>query len=99
MKLMTKTLAKQLPRIKATETEDDPTIRAHFFNPQGCGDWYVLEYDGEDELFGLADLGHPELGYFSLSELQGYQGRFGLGIERDLHWQPVPLSSKTSKPA
>jgi hypothetical protein len=33
-----------------------------------------------------------ELGYFSLSELQEYRGTLGIGIERDLSFQPTPLS-------
>jgi hypothetical protein len=37
-----------------------------FFNPLGAGTWLATELgkDG-DQLFGLADLGFPELGYFS----------------------------------
>lgn len=64
-----------------------------FFDPTGAGTWYASEFDGEDIFFGLADLGfgEPELGYFSLAELQSVSGRLGLGIERDLHWKPVPL--------
>lgn len=33
-----------------------------------------------------------EIGYISIAELQQFRGRFGLGIERDLHWKPKPLS-------
>ena len=33
-----------------------------------------------------------EAGYFSLSELKSIKGPFGLGIERDMHWQPRPLT-------
>jgi len=32
-----------------------------------------------------------ELGTFSLDELQSYKGRFGLGIERDLHFKARTL--------
>jgi len=31
-------------------------------------------------------LENDEWGYFSLDELASYRGRFGLGIERDLHF-------------
>lgn len=34
----------------------------------------------------------PELGYFSLSELESVRGPFGLRIERDLHFTSKPLS-------
>ena len=46
-------------------------------------------------MFGLADLGFgtPELGYSNLSEIAAVRVRFGLGIERDLHFRPkYPLS-------
>ncbi len=39
-------------------------------------------------MFGLCNLGFPELGYVSLSEMLEVRGRFGLGIERDLLWMP-----------
>lgn len=35
-------------------------------------------------MFGLADLGSPELGSWSLSEMQSVRLPFGMGIERDL---------------
>jgi hypothetical protein len=34
----------------------------------------------------------PELGYFSLSELQSIRGAFGLPVERDMYFTPTPLS-------
>jgi len=33
-----------------------------------------------------------ELGYFSLSELTGIRGAFGLPVERDLSFEPTRLS-------
>jgi hypothetical protein len=32
-------------------------------------------------------MGFPEFGTVSLEELAAYRGRFGLGIERDLHFK------------
>ncbi|GAG18213.1 unnamed protein product, partial [marine sediment metagenome] len=54
--------------------------------------WYILEFDQEDLLFGLVDGFEKELGYISLNELRETTGPLGLPIERDLYWQPVPLS-------
>ena len=44
--------------------------------------------------FGLDHIGghEQELGYFSLTELKAIRGQFGLGIERDRHFSPTPLS-------
>lgn len=67
-----------------------------FFNPIGAATWLATELaqDG-DTLFGLADLGFgcPELGYFSLREIEGIRLPFGLRIERDLAFTSLhPLS-------
>ena len=56
-----------------------------FFNPLGEGVWLATELDADgDTLFGLADLGYPELGSFSLDELTSITLPFGMGIERDI---------------
>ena len=56
-----------------------------FFNPFGASVWLATELDADnDTLFGLADLGEPELGYFSLAEMAAVHLPLGLGIERDL---------------
>lgn len=39
---------------------------------------------------------NDEWGYFSLSELQTVKGPFGLGIERDLYFEPRPISKVCS---
>ena len=98
MKLLTKTLQKQLPALYSQESVKDPLVRAHFFNPSGQGDWWITEgsVEGDDYImFGLCDLGmgFPELGYVSMSELQQVRvPPFGLGIERDKFWTRKPLS-------
>lgn len=65
-----------------------------FFNPLGIGTWLVTELDQDgDTLFGLADLGYPELGSFSLAEMQALELPLGMGIERDfLFAGDYPLS-------
>lgn len=56
-----------------------------FFNPFGEGVWLATELDEDgDTMFGLADIGYPELGSWSFSELQAIRLPFGMGIERDL---------------
>jgi hypothetical protein len=65
-----------------------------FFNPLGDGVWLVTELDVDgDILYGLADLGHPELGSFSLLEMTSIRLPFGMGIERDILFATdLPLS-------
>ncbi|HZC94879.1 MAG TPA: DUF2958 domain-containing protein [Bradyrhizobium sp.] len=74
------------------ETDHVPVVK--FFNPLGEGVWLAtsLEADG-DTLFGLADLGEPELGSFSLAEMTSLRLPFGMGIERELLFEGmVPIS-------
>ncbi|TPM34567.1 DUF2958 domain-containing protein [Mesorhizobium sp. B2-3-4] len=55
------------------------------FNPLGEGTWLATELDADgDAMFGLADLGYPELGSFSLLEMTSIRLPFGMGIERDI---------------
>ena len=86
---------KTLPPLYSNEnkTPKDTMVQVKFFNAGGMGTWYATEYDAESKMFfGWVDLGCPELGYFSLEELQSYIGPLGLGIERDILFSPRPLS-------
>lgn len=94
MKLLTAELRKSLPPLYSQEHVADPMIRVKFFDPCGSATWYGLEFDGNDTFFGyVTGFGSDELGYFSLSELEAIRGPLGIGIERDLYFTPVPLSS------
>ena len=89
MQLITRELREQL-LANGENRGDDHVPAVKLFNPMGAATWLITEMDPEDNdyLFGLADLGmgFPELGGISLSELQGYRGPLGLGIERDLYF-------------
>lgn len=79
------------------QREPDPPPVVKLFNPMGAATWLATELDEDgDTLFGLADLGFgcPELGCFSLSEIESVRLPGGLGIERDLYFKPrFPLSA------
>jgi hypothetical protein len=84
--LLTPELAERL-RANARLRALDAVPVVKLFNPAGAGTWLATELDEDgDTLFGLADLGFgcPELGSFSLAELQSLRLPFGLIIERDL---------------
>ena len=88
MKLLTQSQREQLLANGRNRDRDHPPV-AKFFNPTGIGTWLFSELSEDgDTLFGLADLGEPELGYASLSEIASVRLRFGLGIERDLNFKP-----------
>jgi hypothetical protein len=77
--------------VKGTSHEIDFSPVAKLFNPCGAATWLLTEIDPDDKTvaWGLCDLGmgFPEFGTVSLTELAEYRGRFGLGIERDLHFE------------
>lgn len=74
---------KLLANGRQRDADHIPVVK--FFNPLGAGVWLATELDEDgDILFGLADIGHPELGSFSLEELSSMRLPFGMAIERDL---------------
>lgn len=94
MKLLTEELKKQLPPLYSQEHEADPLVICKFFHPLSFWTWYAYEASPEDDdfiFFGWVYGDFPELGYFSLSELESVNV-MGLGIERDLHFTPMRLS-------
>tara|TARA_R100001244_G_scaffold35919_1_gene33048 strand:- start:46 stop:375 length:330 start_codon:yes stop_codon:yes gene_type:complete len=89
MKLITKEIAAKLSKNIGNAEVDKPYLK--LFNPCGAATWLISEYDeGTGLLFGLCDLGmgYPELGYVSLEEIKSVKVPFGLGIERDIHFDP-----------
>jgi hypothetical protein len=91
--LMPPDIAKEIPALYSTERQRDPVARVKWFTPDSSWTWYITEYDPVQRLcFGLV-IGHErELGYFSLDEILEVRGPFGLPVERDLYFEPKPLS-------
>ncbi len=96
MKLLTKELLEKFAKVGRQEDVKDPLVIAKFFNPTGAGTWYATEFDPTDKLFfGYVSIfgdWNDEWGSFSLEELESYRGKFGLGIERDMYFDPKPFS-------
>ena len=93
MKLLTDELKDSLPEIYSQDGKgDDATVHAKFFCPWNHWTWFVTEYDKENNIcFGFVAGDFPELGEFSVAELESVQGPLGLGIERDLYFTPKTL--------
>lgn len=98
MELMTQELLKEFEKVGRQEQNPDPIVVAKYFSPVGKATWLATEFYPEEGLFfGYVSLFNDpfcnELGYFSLDELQEIRIKpFGLGIERDLYFDPAPLS-------
>jgi hypothetical protein len=104
MKLLTKAIRHKLianGKASAIKEQDHfPVVK--LFTPDGGATWLLSEIraDDPDTAFGLCDLGmgSPELGYVSLSEMQGVRGKLGLPIERDLWFKAdKPLTAYASE--
>ena len=80
----------RLPRPQ--ELGENPVAAIKLFAPSGGWTWYIAAYDPETrEAYGLVDGFEKEFGYVSMPELVAFRGRFGLPVERDLYWKPIPL--------
>lgn len=81
------------------ESDCYPVVK--LFTPDANATWLLSELDPENDdlAFGLCDLGYPELGWVSLSELASVRGAFGLPVERDLHFDPAYRMSVYAKAA
>lgn len=92
MELFTKEIIEQAKAQYLLGSEmENQMIVAKFFNPTGLGSWYLMNMDPEDQdyCWGIVDLFEVEVGSFSKSELENFKGPLGLGIERDLYFEPV----------
>lgn len=97
MKILTAEVLKAFAKQGKTgnKSAKDIKIVMKLFNPSGAGTWYLYEREDEDIYWGFVNLGDPEMsecGTVSMSELLAYRGRFGLGIERDMHFKPLSMS-------
>jgi hypothetical protein len=92
MQLLTKEITTKLPALYTQENEEDPLVICKFFAVWTKWTWYGIEFDGKDTFFGYVAGDYPELGYFTLSELQELKGPMGLSIERDMYFKPIRLS-------
>jgi hypothetical protein len=92
MKLLSKKIRNTIPKLYEQDSKSLKAIAyIKFFTPDSNWAWYASEFDGEDTFFGLVDGFEKELGYFSLSELEGIRGPLGLKVERDLYFKPTIL--------
>jgi Protein of unknown function (DUF2958) len=73
---------------------DSIIARVRLFNPTGAGTWWIAAYDPDTMVaWGAAEIHEREVGSFSMGELLEYRGRFGLPVERDLHYRPMTLAA------
>lgn len=99
MKLLTKEISDKLKEQFPKGSDFEQLVLAKLFDPCGSWTWYVLNQDPEDPdyLWGIVNGFEIEMGSFSLSELESIKGPLGIGIERDLYFEPLPASDLWEK--
>ena len=93
MLLLTKELEKKFEKQGDTSMNEleDTKVIAKFFITGSNYTWFAFDYNPETKMFfGCVHGMEKELGYFSLAELKEVKGAFGLGIERDRHFNGEP---------
>ena len=97
MKIITKAIEQAFEKQGYTGDKETKDIKIvmKLFNPTGAGTWYLYEKEDEDIYWCFANLGDLEMaecGTVSMNELMAFRGQFGLGIERDMHFEPLFMS-------
>ena len=92
MKLMTKEIEKKARKQFPMGSDMAQMVVAKFFDPCGSWSWYLMNQDplNPDYLSGIVKGSEVEMGSFSLSELSTVKNALGIGIERDLYFDPKP---------
>lgn len=94
-KLITREIERKTPRLYETDGQGREAVAtAHYFSPLTGWEWFMTEYDPDTgEAFGFCSGPFPELGYFSIPELEEINRKRGFQlIERDAHFRPCKLS-------
>jgi len=88
----------KIPNTDETSEVEDPMVYVKLFDPCGSWTWYLTEANTvTGEAFGLVNGWELELGSVDLNELADTKLQFGLRIERDIHFKPMPLSEVRAK--
>ena len=87
--LMPKGVARKIPKLYATDgiPSDEKKVYVKFFSNASRHRWYIVEFDGNDTMFGYTEVGGSgEWGYISLKELYGLRNQFRMpAVERDIY--------------
>ena len=99
MKLLTKEITKKAQKQYDKGSDmDEQMVVAKFFDPMGSWTWYLMNLaDDGDYAWGIVKGHEVEAGSFSISELQQIKRLFGLGIERDMYFEPMKASDVFDK--
>lgn len=92
MILMTKEIEKKARAQYSKGNDLTQVVVGKFFDPCSQWTWYLMNQDPEDPdyLWGIVKGFEVEIGSFSLNDLITFKNKMGLGIERDMYFEPQP---------
>lgn len=93
MKLLTPEILSHLPRLHATEKDDDPIAYARLEASWLGWVWYILEFDGRDVCYGYIRGMQRECAYFNLAEIESLRGPRWQRAKRDPNFEPTAVSA------
>ena len=87
-------ILENIPDLYETERSLNPICQVKIFTPDAQWTWYIIEISKEDKstCYGFTKGFESELGYFSLKEIESIRGALGLGVERDITFNPTALA-------
>ena len=90
MKLLTKEIKEQAEKQYKQGSDMEQKVVAKYFDPVGSWKWFVMNKKKDDDYcWGIVKGNAVEMGSFSMKELESIKLPFGLGIERDLYFEPM----------
>ena len=93
MKLMTKEIKEQAEKQYKQGSDMEQKVVAKYFDPVGSWKWFLMNKKKDDDYcWGIVKGNEVEMGSFSMRELEDIHLPFGLGIERDLYFEPMKAS-------
>lgn len=91
----------QVPFSRDNYDEDgnhkDSRFHVRIFDPCSHWRWHITDWDGDDICFGWVKGFSNEWGFFSLEALSMFDGVYGIGLEVDVVFSPVPYSAFIDK--
>ena len=93
MKLMTKEIKEKAQKQFDEGSDMEQMVVAKYFDAMGDWKWFLMNMKkDEDYCWGIVKGFEVEMGSFSMKELEELKLPFGMGIERDICFEPMKAS-------
>ena len=87
---MTKDIKRKAQKQYIEGSDMEQKVVAKYFDPVGSWKWFLMNMDKDgDYCWGIVEGNEVEMGSWLMSDLQNQKLPLGLGIERDLYFEPM----------